>query len=108
MNARLFKNLFFALALLSGCDDGAEVGNPEVAVSARLDIRQEDSSASIPDMSLKVMGMSFTTQTGSGHLWVTSEGRMVNFAQAKSDLPVVTMKTDAWTGAELMLSLPDG
>ncbi len=98
--------LFASLALLTACDRlaGTEVGNPEVTVAARFAIHDTDSTATVPEMNLKVMGMGWTTAGQYGACWNEPDGRMVDFvADAQAPLPEVTVKDGEWSQAEMTL-----
>lgn len=99
---------FLASILAAGCNQGTEVGNPEITMAARFSLDDSDGTASIPEMNLKVMGMGWMNGTDYRICWNEPEGHMVDFAQDASPLPDVTVRDGDWEWAEMMLQSPAG
>jgi hypothetical protein len=103
--------LVAALLIASACDRvaGTEVGNPEITVAARFGIHDTDAAASIPDMNLKVMGMSWTIGSYAGACWNEPGGYLVDLTgRSRDSLPSVRMTNGAWSRAEMLLQSPAG
>jgi hypothetical protein len=99
---------YLTAILGAGCDQGTEVGNPEITMAARFSLDDTDATASIPEMNLKVMGMGWSTGADSGACWNEPNGHMVDFAEDSSPLPIVTVRNGDWDEAEMMLQAPPG
>jgi hypothetical protein len=100
-----------ALLLANACDRlaGTEVGNPEITVAARFALRDTAAGVSIPEMSLKCMGLGYSMPGDSGTLWDNPNGYMVDFAAGDSEaVPLVKVHEGNWSQAEMMLQSPAG
>jgi hypothetical protein len=103
--------LLSALLPTGACDRlaGTEVGNPEITVAARFGIQDTDPSASIAEMSLKVMGMGWNVANDSGACWNEPDGHRVDFAaDVQASLPPVKVKNGDWSQAEMVLQSAAG
>jgi hypothetical protein len=99
------------LALLSGsCDRlaGTEVGNPEITLNARFSIRDTDTTADVPALNLKVMGMSWAMSYRAASCWNDTNGRMVDFAANAMPLDEVKVRDGEWSSAEMVLRAAPG
>lgn len=96
-------------ALLAiGCEQGTEVGNPEIKLAARFSLADSDATASIPEMHLKVMGMGWSAGGYSLGCWNEPNGHMVDFAADSSPLPIITLRGGDWNEADMLLQAPPG
>lgn len=107
---RLRTWLLTALLVLlaMGCEQGTEVGNPEIKLAARFSLADSDATASIPEMHLKVMGMGWSSGGYGVSCWNEPEGHIVDFAADSSPLPIITLRSGDWNTADMLLQAPPG
>ncbi len=111
--ARILLALLLSLApaiLIGACNQGTEVGNPEVTVVARFALRDSDAAVSMTAMKLKVMGMGWNLAGDSATCWDKKpDGVMVDFMNGRADqLPAVAVARSDWSKAELLMQPPSG
>jgi hypothetical protein len=110
MVSRYIAGGILAALAIAGCNRvaGTEVGNPEIAVSARFVLVDTSANVEVPEMSLKVMGMAYGMAGDSGACWTEPDGHMVDFASpaTQSALPMAKAKDAEWTDAEVLLQSP--
>ena len=97
-----------ASILAAGCNQGTEVGNPEITIAARFSLDDSDGSVTIPEMHLTVTGMDWTKGADSGACWNEPNGYAVDLADTASQLPMVTVRNSDWDWAEMLLQAPLG
>lgn len=110
MMARLYAAFSLVAITLAACNRvaGTEVGNPEIAVSARFVLVDTSADIDVPELNLKVMGMAYGMAGDSGECWTDPHGHMVDFASPamESALPMAKAKDAQWTGADVLLQSP--
>lgn len=112
---RSWAALILGVGLLSGCLSdrlsGTEVGNPEIAVTARIGFIGEDSLAAISSMEMMVKKMEYRMPDQSqGMIWNYPAGMEVDLAApaTAANLPMVKVASADWSSAEMMLSASSG
>lgn len=102
---------FVLMALLAGACDrlaGTEVGNPEITMNARFAIRDTVAAADVPELNLKVMGMTWGLGYQSAACWNSPGGRLVDFADNATPLEAVKVRDSEWISADMILrAAPD-
>lgn len=99
---------FLASMSAFGCNQGTEVGNPEITIAARFSLDETDASVSIPEMHFTVTGMDWTKGADSGACWNEPDGHKVDMADTSSQLPMVTVRDGDWDWAEMLLQASPG
>lgn len=102
------RTWLLAALLAIGCEQGTEVGNPEIKLAARFSLDDSDATASIPEMNLKVMRMGWSSGGYFEDCWNETNGHLVDFAADSSPLPIITLRGGDWKQAEMLLQAPPG